>query len=118
MLIIVKILAAFLHSRVVVSIQGPYSHSDNIFSMLYLHMQYFMLIGRKSKIIIVFVLFFFNLGLRPFQADYFSSFETGQSVGGRKREAPEKKHLAHPQAELGLSHMWPVRGSNPHQTQR
>ena len=61
--------------------------------------------------------FFFNLVLRPFQ-DYFSSYETGQSVGGRKREDPEKNHLAHPQAELGLSHMWPERGSNPHQTQR
>ena len=34
----------------------------------------------------------------------FSSNETGQSVGGRKRESPEKNHLAHPQAELGLSH--------------
>ena len=61
--------------------------------------------------------FFFNSVLRPFQ-DYFSSYETGQSVGGRKRENPEKNHLAHPQAELGLSHMWPVRGSIPHQTQR
>ena len=52
----------------------------------------------------------FNSVLRPFQ-DYFSSYETGQSVGGRKQENPEKKkqHLAHPQAELGLSHMWPVR---------
>ena len=34
----------------------------------------------------------------------FSSNERGQSVGGRKRENPEKNHLAHPQAELGLSH--------------
>ena len=33
-------------------------------------------------------------------------------------EDPKKKQLAHPQAELGLSHMWPERGSNPHQTQR
>ena len=47
----------------------------------------------------------FNSVLRPFQ-DYFSSFETGQSVGGRKRENPEKNHLAHPQAELGLSHIF------------
>ena len=47
---------------------------------------------------------FFNSVLRPFQ-DYFSSYETGQSEGGRKRENPEKKHLAHPQAELGLSHV-------------
>ena len=64
-----------------------------------------------------FFFFFLNSVLRPFQ-DYFSSYETGQSVGGRKRENPEKNHLAHLQAELGLSHMWPERGSNPHQTQR
>ena len=63
------------------------------------------------------VYFFFNSVLRPFH-DYFSSYETGQSVGGRKRENTEKNHLAHPQAELGLSHMWPERGSNPHKTQR
>ena len=37
---------------------------------------------------------------------------------GRKREIPEKNHMAHPQAELGLSHMWPERGSTLHQTQR
>ena len=36
---------------------------------------------------------------------------------GRKRENPEKNHLAHSQAELSLSHMWPAgRGSNPRQT--
>ena len=52
----------------------------------------------------------FNSVLRPF-GDYFSSYESGQSVGGRKREIPEKKHLAHPQAEVGLSHMLPARGS-------
>ena len=45
-----------------------------------------------------FVVFFLNSVLLPFQ-DYFSSYETGQSVGGRKRENPEKNHLAHPQAE-------------------
>ena len=50
------------------------------------------------------IYFFLNSVLRPFH-DYFSSYETGQSVGGRKRENSEKKHLAHPQAELGLSHM-------------
>ena len=50
--------------------------------------------------------------LRPFQ-DYFSSYETGQSVGWLKRENPSKNHLAHPQAEHGLSHMWPVRGLEP-----
>ena len=31
---------------------------------------------------------------------------------------PRENHLTHPYAELGLSHMWPVRGSNLHQTQR
>ena len=60
---------------------------------------------------------FYNSVLRPFQ-DYFSLYETGLSVGGRKRENPVKNHLEHPQSELGLSHMWPERGSNPHQTQR
>ena len=29
-----------------------------------------------------------------------------------------ENHLTHPQAELGSSHMWPVRGSNLLQTQR
>ena len=53
---------------------------------------------------ITFILFSFNSVLRPIQ-DYFSSYETGQSVGGRKWENPQKNHLAHPQAELGLSHM-------------
>ena len=36
----------------------------------------------------------FNSILRPFQ-DYFSSCETGQSVGGRKREILEKKNTWH-----------------------
>ena len=31
---------------------------------------------------------------------------------------PRENHLTHPQAELDLSHMWPVWGSNPHQKQR
>ena len=29
-----------------------------------------------------------------------------------KKGAPRENHLTHPQAELGLYHMWPVRGSN------
>ena len=29
---------------------------------------------------------------------------------------PRENNLTHPQAELDLSHMWPVRGSNLHQT--
>ena len=31
---------------------------------------------------------------------------------------PRENHLTHPQAEHGLSHMWPVQGSNLHQSQR
>ena len=31
---------------------------------------------------------------------------------------PRENHLTQPQAEHGLSHMWPVRGSNLHQSQR
>ena len=39
---------------------------------------------------------------------------------GRRGETgvPRENHLTHPQAEHGLSHMWPVRGSNLHQSQR
>ena len=62
----------------------------------------------QCNMIFYFIFFFFDSVLHPFQ-DYFSSYETGQLVGGRKRENPEKNHLAHPQAELGLSQMWPVR---------
>ena len=51
---------------------------------------------------------FFDSVLRPFQS-YFSSYETGQSVGGAKPGEP----LTHPQAELGLSHMWPEPGLEP-----
>ena len=58
-------------------------------------------------------LFFFN----SFKIISAHHDETGQS-GGQKWENPDKKHLAHPQAEHGLSHMWPVRDSHPHQTQR
>ena len=55
------------------------------------------------------IFFFFYFFLQPFQ-DYFSSYETGQSVGGRKQGSPEKNHLVQPQTEFGLSHMWRPRG--------
>ena len=61
-----------------------------------------------------------NLVLRPYQ-DYFSSYAMGRSVGGATMgESREKRpgRLAHPQAELGLSHMCPMWDSNPHQTQQ
>ena len=35
-----------------------------------------------------------------------------------KTGVPRETHLTHPQAEHGLSHMWPVRASNLHQSQR
>ena len=54
--------------------------------------------------IYIYIYIFCNSVLRPFQ-NYFSSYETGQSVGGRKLENPEKIHRTHPQAELGLSHV-------------
>ena len=45
--------------------------------------------------------------------DYFTHFEPSQSVGGAKMGDPWEKPPEHPQAELGLSHMWPELGSNP-----
>ena len=56
--------------------------------------------------------FFLNTVLRHFQ-DYFSLYETGQSVGGRKRENPEKKPPGTPASRTWLSLMLPVMGSNP-----
>ena len=55
----------------------------------------------------------FNSDLSPFQ-DYFSSYETGQSVGGAKTGEPREKPPDTP-----ASRTWPVseRGSNPHQSQ-
>ena len=38
----------------------------------------------------IYLLFFLNSVLRPFQ-DYFSSYETGQSVGGAKMGEPREK---------------------------
>ena len=44
---------------------------------------------------------------------YFTHFEQSQSVGGAKTGDPREKTPDHPQAELGLSHMWPELASNP-----
>ena len=46
----------------------------------------------------------------------FISYEIGQSLGEGKMGEPKKNHLAHPQAEFGQSYVWPMLGSNPHQT--
>ena len=53
---------------------------------------------------------------RPFQ-DYLTHRDEPIDRWG-ETGVPRENHLTNPQAELVLSHMWPVRGSNPHQTQR
>ena len=60
--------------------------------------------------------FFFDSVLCPFQ-DYFTHRDEPIDRWG-ETGVPRENHLTHPQAELFLSHMWPVRGSNLHQTQR
>ena len=47
--------------------------------------------------------------------DYFTHFETSQSLGGAKKGDPREKLSDHLQVELGLSHMCPKLGSNPQQ---
>ena len=47
--------------------------------------------------------------------DNFTHFEPSQSLGGAKTGDSREKPPDNPQAELGLSHMWPERGSNPQQ---
>ena len=49
--------------------------------------------------------------LLPFR-DYFSSNWTDQSIGGAKTGELEKKHLAHPEPDLGLSQV-PLEGLEP-----
>ena len=46
-------------------------------------------------------IYLFHLVLRPFQ-DYFSSYEMGQSVGGRKRENPREKTPGTPASRTWL----------------
>ena len=55
---------------------------------------------------------FFDLGFTARQ-DYFTHFEPSQSLGGAKTWDPQETTPDHPLAELGLSYMWPERGSNP-----
>ena len=58
--------------------------------------------------------FFYYLGFTA-RKDYFTHFELSQSLGGAKTGDPREKPLDRPQAELGLSHMWPELGWNPQQ---
>ena len=69
-----------------------------------------------TALMLLFLFYYYSV-LRPFQ-DYFSSNETGQSVGGAKTGEPREKPPDTPASRTNLSHMWPERGSNPHQTQR
>ena len=59
-----------------------------------------------------YVFFFFNSVLRPFQ-DYFSSYETGQSVGGEKRENPREKPPSTPASRTWLVSHVPSAGLEP-----
>ena len=79
--------------------------------------QYFFI---KSYVVDVFQKYtsktFFDSVECPFQ-DYFTHRDEPIDRWG-ETGVPRENHLTHPQAELVLSHMWPVRGSNLHQTQR
>ena len=66
-----------------------------------------------SKIIIIFFLFSLTSLSRLFHSYRDEPIgRCGETI------VPPENHLTHPQAEHGLSHMWPVRGSNLHQSQR
>ena len=45
--------------------------------------------------------------------DYFTHFEPSQSLDAAKMGDPQNKPPGHPQAELGLFHLWPELGFNP-----
>ena len=84
---------------------GPLVQEGLIFKLIYLYLysiKYFLRYRHSPKT-------FRTTLVRPFQ-DYFSLYETGQSVVRQKWENPGKKHLTHLQAKLGLSHMWPEQG--------
>ena len=56
----------------------------------------------------------FYLGFMTRQ-DYFTHFQPSQLQGEAKTGDPWEKPTDHPQAELGLSHMWPELSLNPQQ---
>ena len=58
----------------------------------------------------MFFVFFFYLGFTA-RPDYFTNFEPSQLSGGAKKGDLREKPPDHPQAELGLSHMWLELGS-------
>ena len=81
------------------------------------HMEIFVGWSSLSSTCQNFFFFFFVQFYVPFKIISLISRRANQKVG-RKREYPGKNHLTHPQVELDLSHLWPVWGSNPHQSQR
>ena len=60
---------------------------------------------------LLFSLFLFSL---TSLSRLFHSYRDEQIGRWSETGVPQENHLTHPQAELGLSHMWPVRGSNLH----
>ena len=66
--------------------------------------------GSSLKIVFehFFTIFIFIQFKCPFQ-DYFTHRDEPIDRWG-ETGVPRDNHLTHPQAELGLSHMWPVRG--------
>ena len=58
------------------------------------------------------MLFFFKIVLRPFQ-DYFSSYETGQSVGGAKTGELREKPSDTPASRLWLVSLVAIAGLEP-----
>ena len=69
----------------------------------------------SSAVVGVFVFFGFSL---TSLSRLFHSYRDEPIGRWGETGVPRENHQTHPQAELGLSHMWPVRGSNLHQSQR
>ena len=74
---------------------------------------YYYLYIAKTNALIIFFLFSLTSLSRLFH-----SYRDEPIGGWGETGVPRENHLTHPQAELGLSHMWPVRGLNQHQSQR
>ena len=69
-------------------------------------------ISQQHSSISLFDYWYFYLAFTARQ-DYFTHHEPSQSLGGVKTGRPREKTHDHPQAALGLSHMWHELGSNP-----
>ena len=67
------------------------------------------ILALKSILLPGIMVFFFDSVKCPFQ-DYFTHRDEPIDRWG-ETGVPRENHLTHPQAELGLSHTWPVRGA-------